>query len=426
MRILRWSVVVLSLGLFVATLALFLQNRPTFLPASWGVTAGPRDSLSALISQLLLTAIYLFPGLGLGTLIVRRHPRHQIGWLLLLLGLSLTLLLFIKELTIYTHFTRPAPAGGPYAALAGASAWIMQVVWVVPFMLSLWLASIFPNGQLPSPRWRWLHLAILLFVVPMSLSLVIEDPMTSAFGLPNPMPPVAPGLARVIGLLAEVAVPAILVAAIGLIVLVVVRFRRARGEERQQFKWLALFASAGAALMFVGLVLAIGWTLVAGEALVMYSLTLFPIGIGVAVLRYRLYDVDLLIRRTLVYSTLTALLALIYFGGIALLQLLLPQLTGRSTSQLIIVLSTLAIAALFLPLRQRVQTFIDRRFYRRRYDAARILSDFAAATRDDPDIDRLTDSLVEVVNTALQSESVGVWLRTEASSGGPPQPARTG
>jgi hypothetical protein len=240
------------------------------------------------------------------------------------------------------------------------------------------------------------------------------------------MPFMLPGPAGIYASLYVLALPALGVAATGLIVLVVVRFRRARGEERQQFKWLALCVSAGAALMILGLALALGAGSVLGEALMMYSLAFFPAGIGVAVLRYRLYDVDLIIRRTLVYSIVTTLLALIYFAGVALLQTLVPRLTGQATtSQLIIVVSTLAIAALFLPLRQRVQTFIDRRFYRRRYDAARILSEFAAATRDDPDIDRLTASLVEVVNTALQSESVGVWLRSE-STGGPQQPAASG
>jgi hypothetical protein len=421
-RFLRWTVVVLSIALLIGTQALFLLNRPTVLPASWGVRAGPRDDAFALVSQLILAGIYFLPAVGLGILIVRRHPRHPIGWLLLGVGLSLTVLLFVKELAIYTHFTRPASAGSDfYAALAAGSAWTTQVVWVIPFALCLWLGSVFPDGRLPSPRWRWLHGIILLFVVPMTVSLIAENPMTSAFNLPNPMPLILPGSASLYFL----AVPALGVSAVGLIVLVVTRFRRARGEERQQFKWLALSVSAGAVLMIVGMALALGLNLVVGEVLVMYALTCFPAGVGVGVLRYRLYDVDLIIRRTLVYSILTTLLALIYFGGVALLQLLLPRLTGQGTSQLIIVLSTLAIAALFLPLRQRVQTFIDRRFYRRRYDAARILSEFAAATRDDPDIDRLTASLVEVVNTALQSESVGVWLRSE-STGGPQQPAPNG
>jgi hypothetical protein len=424
MRILRWSVVGLSLVLFVGTLALFVQNRPTPLPASWGVSAGPRDSAAALVRQVLMAGLYLFPALVLGTVIVRRHTRHLIGWLLLLIGLSLTLLLFAIELTIYLHFTRPS-MGASFSALASAAAWTVQVLWVVPFSLSLWLGSIFPNGRLPSPRWKWLHAAILLFAIPMAITLFAENPMTSAFNVPNPMPLALPGPENMIDLLDLLAVLALLVSAAGLIVLVIMRFRRARGEERQQFKWLALSASAGAAIMVVGLVLTFMWDLMAGEVLIMYSLIFFPIGIGVAVLRYRLYDVDLIIRRTLVYSILTALLALIYFGGVALLQLLLPAVTGRATSQLIIVLSTLAIAALFLPLRQRVQTFIDRRFYRRRYDAARILADFAAATRDDPDIDRLTASLVEVVNAALQSESVGVWLRSETDNA-PRQPAGGG
>jgi hypothetical protein len=419
-------VVGLGLVLCLATLALFLRNRPVSVPASWGVSAGPRDSLPELAGALALLAFYLLPGLALGALVLRRHPRHPIGWLLLSVGLASITLYFVQELTITTHFARPpSSAGAGWAVLAAASAWTLNVVWVLVVTPYLWLVSVFPDGRLPSHRWRWLHLSLLMFALPLTIAVLSESPMHSAFGLPNPMPIYLPGGEATYNLLFGVGVLSLLVTAAGVIALVVNRFRRAQGEERQQFKWLALSAGAGAGFIILGMILTAFPIHVFGEQLVNYALGFFPIGIGVAVLRYRLYDVDLIIRRTLVYSILTTLLALIYFGGVALLQLLLPSLTGQATSQLVIVLSTLAIAALFLPLRQRVQTFIDRRFYRRRYDAARILSEFAAATRDDPDIDRLTASLVEVVNTALQTESVGVWLRSETNSG-PQHPASGG
>ena len=418
MRILRWAVVGLSLALSLATFGLFWANRPAVLTASWGTSAGARDSLPELAGELAVVVFYLLPAVALGALVLRRHPRHRIGWLLVLAGLAASAVLFFQELTIYTYFTRPAiaAAGGPLAALAAASAWMLNVIWVVPVTLHLWLVSVFPDGRLPSPRWRWLHLAILLFAVPIGLAVLSESPMHSAFGLANPLPFSLPGGAAAYGLLFGVGVLGMILSAGGIIVLTIQRFRRARGEERQQFQVAGAQRRRGRRFHR-------RWP---GPDRVPRPRGrrghgdlcpgVLPIGIGVAVLRYRLYDVDLIIRRTLVYSILTTLLALIYFGGITLLQLLLPRLTGTGASQLILVVSTLAIAALFLPLRQRVQTFIDRRFYRRRYDAAQILSAFAEATRDDPDIDRLTDSLVDVVNTALQSESVGVWLRSETEA----------
>jgi hypothetical protein len=197
---------------------------------------------------------------------------------------------------------------------------------------------------------------------------------------------------------------------------VLVRYRRSGIVEREQLKWfmyasaifITLYALAG--LLFIG-VDNPGWV----GVLLSIAFTLFPVSIGIAILRYRLFDINVIIRRTLVYSVLTALLALIYFGGVVLLQQLTRSLT--ETSDLAIVVSTLIIAALFFPLRRRVQSAIDRRFYRRKYDAARTLAAFGVTVRDEVELDKLTSELLNVVNQTMQPASVSLWLKPMSEPG---------
>jgi hypothetical protein len=201
---------------------------------------------------------------------------------------------------------------------------------------------------------------------------------------------------------------------------VVVGRRNARGVERQQIKWL-LYAGA---IFFVGSSLKIAvvyfiqlegpWGLWISYILVAVGGLSGPIAIGVAILRYRLYNIDVLINRTLVYGSLTALLAAVYFGGVTATQAIVRVLTGQEQQpQLVVVVSTLVIAALFNPLRRRIQSFIDRRFYRRKYDATKMLDAFSAKLRDETDLDALSDDLVGVVREAMQPSHVSLWLRPE-------------
>jgi hypothetical protein len=198
----------------------------------------------------------------------------------------------------------------------------------------------------------------------------------------------------------------------------VVRFRRARGVERQQLKWFAFSGVVFCAVFAIGPVL---WYLPESPGtewiwtvLFLLGASTIPVAVGIAILRYKLYEIDLLINRTLVYGSLTASLALVYFGGVAATQTIFRALTGQEQQpQLAIVVSTLVIAALFNPLRRRIQGFIDRRFYRRKYDTRKTLETFSAKLRDETDLDALRDDLVGVVRETMQPAHVSLWLRPD-------------
>src|SRR5215208_1852 len=214
----------------------------------------------------------------------------------------------------------------------------------------------------------------------------------------------------------------------------VLRYRRSGGEEREQIKWIAFAASVVGLLYLITMVSSLTYSGPWGAAgtplwlgllqqASLVSFTAVPIAVGFAVLKYRLYDIDILINRTLVYGSLTATLVALYFGGIVVLQGVFVALTGEK-STLAVVASTLLIAALFNPLRRRVQGFVDRRFYRRKYDAAKTLEAFSARLRDETDLDALRDDLTSVVRETMQPAHVGLWLRPhrEAKGAGKREP----
>jgi hypothetical protein len=195
------------------------------------------------------------------------------------------------------------------------------------------------------------------------------------------------------------------------------RFRRARGDERQQVKWLAALTGGSIGLLFGQALLGAAGLLPAWATGVVGNLiwsgigSSVPMAVGIAILRHRLYDIDRIVNRALVYGALTATLALVYWGSVVALQRAVGWLTGQEESALAVVASTLAIAALFQPLRHRIQAFIDRRFYRRKYDAARVVAAFSATLRDETDLDRLGADLVTVVEETMQPAHVSLWLR---------------
>jgi len=212
----------------------------------------------------------------------------------------------------------------------------------------------------------------------------------------------------------------LLVCCVLAVISVFVRLQSAEGEERQQIKWFAYAAAVLLSTFFLGLPLAavigaIGWGWAAQIPLVS-GLLAIPVAVGIAMLRYRLYDIDVVINRTLVYGSLTLMLALVYFGGVTATQAVFTALTRQEEQpQLAIVVSTLVIAALFSPLRRRIQSFIDRRFYRRKYDAAKTLEAFSAALREETDLDALSDDLVGVVRETMQPAHVSLWLHPDSA-----------
>ena len=405
---LAWSLAALSVAMFIAGVVLTvltLSDAPATQPSSdWG-TGG------ALGSLVLFLPFLAFPVVG--AIIASRRPGNPIGWICLAAGLF----------WMFIVLGDSVPAGSePYPVTTDA---LFQWIWIPPVgLLGIYLILLFPDGKLPSRRWRplaWISGAVM--VVASVANTIIPGPLPGHPEVRNPFglegyPLVTQVLPGAIVLLPV----CILASAVSL----VWRYRHSGGEVRQQIKWVAFAA------LFVGL--AYGITLVGGLFLawedstieraplwigllqntVLISYAAVPIAVGFAVLRYRLYDIDLLINRTLVYGPLTAMLALMYVGGVVGLQAVFRTLSGQE-STLAVVASTLAIAALFNPLRRWVQALVDRRFYRRKYDAAKTLATFSSRLRDETDLDSLRDEVVGVVKETMQPSHASLWLRTDTT-----------
>jgi len=322
-----------------------------------------------------------------------------------------------QEYGAYGLLTAPGavPLAFPMALLGGALRSLGGFLLLIPVLL------LFPTGRLPSPRWRWPARLIIGANLVGSAGALFDPDLTDLdgrlAGLRNPMAQAVPDW--LVGLWTLLALVALLASLIACVVAIVVRFRRARGAERQQMKWLTyagVFAGAVFVVVFLSALFDLPFNDVLGGFLFMLILAPVPAAVGIAILRYRLYDIDVLIRRTLIYTALTASLALVYFGGVLVLETILQPLTGGG-NDLAIVATTLLIAALFNPLRRRIQAFIDRRFYRRKYDAAQIVAAFSAHLREEVDLPALGGRLVAVVDEAVQPAGVTLWLR-ESSPGG--------
>jgi len=339
-----------------------------------------------------------------GAVLASRRPRHPVGWLLLAFGLLAQALTSAAEgYARYGLLVRPGapPAASHLAALASAS--FIPGLGCIGFILLLT-----PTGSLPSPRWRWfawLAAAVpAAFVVSWLLGMPQSEPDSPLGAVRNPF--AIPGLAGPLQVVYGVASP---VTALTMVVAagsLVGRFRRARGVERQQLRWLTFAAAlAPLAVLVTAAGILTDQLTVAGWAIGLY-LALLPLAIGAAILRYRLYDIDRIISRTLAYALLTLLLGL----GYAAVVLGLGQLVGRQSS-LVVAAATLAVAAVFQPARRRIQGAVERRFDRRRYDAARTIQAFSARLRQEVDLDALTGELLAVVDQTMQPTRASLWLR---------------
>ncbi|HSL01665.1 MAG TPA: hypothetical protein VK869_15115 [Rubrobacteraceae bacterium] len=350
-----------------------------------------------------------------GALIASKRPQNAVGWLCLAVGLLWTL---IGMLDYYSYYGAATPGSVPFpVVMAGMSDWM----WVPAIgLLGTYVLLLFPDGRLPSRRWRplaWLSGAVIMLL---SVGVMLAPGrLANLAGVRKPF-----GIEGADWLVAGAyaVLPLLPLCMLASALSLVLRYRRSGGEERQQIKWIAFAASVVVVLYAIAMIASFvspaeSWT-TAGSVwwlnlltyAVLSSFTLVPIAVGIAVLKYRLYDIDFLINRALVYAPLTAMLILVYVGGVAGLQAAFRTLSGQE-STLAVVASTLAIAALFSPLRQRVQAFVDRRFYRRKYDAAKTLETFSAKLRDETDLGALNDELVSVVKETMQPAHVGFWLR---------------
>jgi hypothetical protein len=340
---------------------------------------------------------------GVGTMIALRQPGNAVGWLLL--GIAIT---FALAEVGQAYVAEPSNPGRVAVACVASG---MTNVW---FTLSLvFLPLLYPHGALPSPRWRpvlWLGAADLVLGVVSSAITPGELEIVSATGIENPLG-VEGGLA---GLLSGIDLALGAAAVILAVASVVVRFRRARGVERQQLKWFAFVGTLAAVLLSIAVL--IGAALGEGTAFTPVAVTAWlsglallgfglPIATGIAIFRHRLYDIDVVIRRTLIYAALTLALAGAYLGGVLLVSLAVGE------SGFAVAVSTLAVAALFRPVRARIQAVVDRRFYRSRYDAQRTLEAFGGRLRDELDLDALGADLRAVVRETVQPAHVSLWLR---------------
>ena len=346
----------------------------------------------------------------MGGLVASRRPGNLVGWFIIGHALCFTLGEFTRQYAIYGALTRPGSL--PFAR---AMAWPPYWIWLPGLILLFsFLPLYFPNGDLPSRRWRpvvWIAIFLATIVTGFAMFRTGSDETRS---IPNPMSIEVASLGPFERVLDVVIPGAWLILACASVASLVTRFARSRGEERQQIKW---FVFAMLLLVFYSLadVLFVN-DLPVPLALVGPVFFVSPyVAIAVAVLRYRLYDIDVIVNRTLVYGALSVFLALVYFGGVTLLQSAFRALTGQE-SNLAIVGSTLIIAVLFSPLRRGVQSFIDRRFYRKKYDAARTLETFGARLRNETDLDELKGDVVSVIRETIHPSHVSLWLR-EPSGG---------
>ncbi len=390
-----WAACGLTLVLATARLGLAIADPESSSSAGNPLVPGggvPVAAFEALVLMLLGV---------IGAVVASREPRNAVGWVLSAIPISFGLLILGSHTYWSLALGHPDRSGA-----ADLVAWLSSWIWIPAMVLALTLFPLlFPSGRLLTPRWRpvaWVAIAAgpALFVGTAFAPGRFEDyPVQNPLGAEGALE--AP--AQVIGGLGfALLIAATFAAAASL----VIRFRRSHGEERQQLKWVT------AAVALFAVIFVVPTEQIAGDdvgfASLLLGLLLVAGAVAVAILRYRLWDIDVVINRTLVYGALTATLGLAYLGSVLLLQRLLSTLTEGSN--LAIAGSTLAVAALFRPARARIQGAVDRRFYRRKYDAGRTLAHFGSRLRDEVALDALSAELIAVVGETMQPAHLSLWL----------------
>jgi MFS family permease len=389
--------VTLSVALLLGGIALSRTTRATVPGLAYGDEAELGNALLTLATVIAFSVV--------GAIVASRRPSNTIGWIFCGTGLVVGLATLAGGYAEYWLASGSGPRGlGETAAWFASWAWIPRLVVPTSFLLLL-----FPDGRPPSPRWRpvaWCAgLGISGFVVGYALE---AGPLEDFPQIANPYG-VDSSIVGVVGVAASFVVGGSMVASA---VSLVIRLRRGGSEQRQQIKWLTYGGAVVVGTIFVAGFIAI-WSAEVSIVVISLALLVLPVLTGIAIVRHRLYDIDVLINRTLVYGSLTGTLVAVYFGGVVGLQHVFRAATGQEYT-LAVVASTLAIAALFSPLRRRMQALVDRRFYRRKYDAAKTLAAFNARLREETDLQALSGDLVGVAKKTVQPAHVSLWLRPDA------------
>ena len=343
----------------------------------------------------------------IGTLIALRHPGNAIGWLFLGVAVSVG---FAEAVHAYAELWL---LQGGNEALGKAAALYADLSWI-PFILvpATFLLLLFPDGRLPSRRWRPVGWTAALGIAGVFVMTAVTPGRLQDFPqVTNPYGWTSSLLDPLMGL----SFALLFVGSIGSAASLIVRFRRSTGEGRLQMQWLAFAGAVSATIVPISVLGYEVWGELISNVAIMLSILLLPVTAGIAILRYRLYDIDVIVNRTLVYGALTALSALSYLGSVVALQGVLEPITKES--DIAVAGSTLIVAAAFRPLRTRVQAFIDRRFYRRKYDAASTLQDFSARLRNQVDLGSLSEEVIGVVGSTMQPAHASLWLRPGHTEG---------
>jgi len=384
----------------------------SIVSAVWLFSAADNTSVSWLEVQVRTIVNLGAPILGL--IIVRQQPHQRVGWLFLILGM----LVSFRGLGYAIYFGNGAQAIG-YSPLELFLLWFTELTNLASLVGQALLLLWFPDGQRPSRRWRFLYVTLAIASALLFVGLFGADPNWNgtnenrAIAIENPY-----GFIHVDVI--TLAFPGFMTLVLSTILAaasMIWRYRSAIQVVRYQIRWFLVGGFLFVLLNFGPLFFLDDGEILTNRSRLLYGIAFsgsifLYLAAGLAILRYRLYDIDVIIRKTLVYAVLSGLLALVYFGAVILLQSVFESVSGQQ-SPLVIVLSTLLIAALFSRLRQRVQAFIDRRFYRKKYDAQQILDQFAQTARDEVEMANLTTALLGVVQETMQPESVTLWLKKE-------------
>jgi len=396
-RALAWGACASTTALAIARFVLAIADPASSDAASAPNVPGGGVPVAA-FEALVLVALGLT-----GAVVASRRPRNAVGWILCVIPVSLGLLVLGAH--AYWSLALAHPEG---SATADVLAWLVSWIWIPAMVPALTLFPLlFPTGSPPGPRWRWVQWIAGGAVGAAFVGEAFKPGRLQDYPVDNPFG-AAGTLATPIAIVGGIGFLLMFIAMLAAAASLVVRFRRSRGAERQQLKWVTAAAALFVALFLFPAEQIIGED--AGFSSLLLGLLIIAVAVAVAMLRHRLYDIDVVINRALVYGVLTATSAGSYVVGVLVLQLALSGVTDGSG--LAIAGSTLAVAALFQPARRRIQATVDRRFYRSRYDAALTLERFGAHLRDEVDLDTLGDELRAVVAETMQPAHVTLWLRS--------------